>query len=628
MRVREWYLSVALLLAVSLSRHASAQISPGPLSTAHQDLEGASKCTTCHAFGLGQRALKCLDCHGEINRRVAAKQGYHATAYKASEPQLDCARCHAEHNGRRFQLTKFDRTSFDHATLTGFALQGKHAIQKCESCHNAGLVRVRSDEIKMKDLNRTFFGLATDCAVCHKDAHNSQLSATCTKCHTQEAWKPASAFSHNNTSYPLTGKHQNVGCVNCHRAGASGPIYIGLRYSSCDTCHTDPHKGAFQNAAFQGTCQICHITSDWKAVKSDAGFSHERTKFPLLGAHAQVGCLKCHQNSDFSKIIAHALCADCHKDVHAGQFVNRAAGGDCSACHSDQTFKPSLFTRDRHQQTKFPLEGKHVAVECANCHKSQGPDTKYSLGISTCQGCHQDPHGAQFASEPHGNKCESCHTQSAFHPSTYTIARHQGSAFALTGAHAAVLCADCHKPLSTRSVVAERQYHFATQNCTNCHQDPHQTRQTCDTCHSTAQWKVLRAFDHTRTKFSLEGAHKNVTCIGCHRPLPNTSANLRTVNLSSTPTQCHECHEDIHAGQFMQAGEEKECTLCHTITTWSSRSFDHDQTSFPLDGAHDQVNCAKCHTKIRRIEHREVRWYRDAPVACAACHADGTPVAN
>lgn len=69
-----------------------AQISPGPLSQPHAYLEGASKCTSCHAFGIGQRALKCLDCHTEIARRVIAKAGYHAGVYKASGDQLDCAR--------------------------------------------------------------------------------------------------------------------------------------------------------------------------------------------------------------------------------------------------------------------------------------------------------------------------------------------------------------------------------------------------------------------------------------------------------------------------------------------------------------------------------------------------------
>lgn len=112
---------VTLALCGLVSAHA--QISPGPLSRPHQDLEGAAKCNSCHAFGLGQRALKCLDCHREIARRVNDGSGYHAGAYKASANQLDCARCHTEHNGRQLQLTKFDRKTFNHTRMAGFELQ-------------------------------------------------------------------------------------------------------------------------------------------------------------------------------------------------------------------------------------------------------------------------------------------------------------------------------------------------------------------------------------------------------------------------------------------------------------------------------------------------------------------------
>ena len=103
------------LLAVGFATVGWGQISPGPLTGAHQELEGATQCATCHSFGIGQRALKCLDCHTEIAGRLAAKQGYHSKEYRAAENQLDCARCHLEHNGRDFAITKFDRNGFDHA---------------------------------------------------------------------------------------------------------------------------------------------------------------------------------------------------------------------------------------------------------------------------------------------------------------------------------------------------------------------------------------------------------------------------------------------------------------------------------------------------------------------------------
>ncbi len=633
MRTPDWCLRRTVLLLILLSGGVSAQISPGPLSRAHQDLEGATQCASCHVFGLGQRALKCLDCHTEIARRVTANLGFHARNYKASDNQLDCSRCHLEHNGRAFQITKFDRSGFDHAASTGFALQGKHATLSCETCHNAAHVRVRTAEIKVADHTHTYLGLPTECAACHlDDPHQGQLGAQCSTCHTQDAWKPAQGFDHNTASFRLTGKHQSVSCSGCHKPapGETTPQFRGLRYSSCDNCHMDPHKGAFQNAAFQGDCQSCHLTSDWKAVRSDAGFNHGQTKFPLLGKHAEVTCFKCHKDSNFSVPVAHELCRDCHEDIHKGQFDGRAAGSDCSNCHNEQGFQPSLFSLEQHQQSRFLLEGKHASLECAQCHKPAGPDARYALGTTTCQSCHEDPHAGEFSAEPYNNRCETCHTQAAFHPSKFTLSEHQSSRFVLTGAHLATVCVDCHRPVTDSASVAARQYHFQALNCSACHMDPHHTQETCETCHNTDAWKQVRAFDHSRTSFVLDGAHKQATCLGCHRP--NEPASLSnptpTADFSRTPKLCHECHEDIHGGQFMQPGEEKECASCHAISTWGAASFDHDKTRFPLDGAHEKVRCAQCHTQTMELNGRQARLYRGAPLECAGCHTDGNVVAR
>ncbi len=639
-------LLVGLVACFIAAGEARAQISPGPLSQAHADLEGSSKCTSCHAFGIGQRALKCLDCHTEIARRLNARTGYHAGVYKASNDQLDCARCHNEHNGKRFQLTKFDQKGFNHGKMTGFELVGKHTSLKCDGCHTAAKVTVQPAEIRMKDKNKTFLGMGRTCAQCHQDPHKGEFGTECTTCHTQDVWKPAQLFDHSKSVYPLTGKHAAASCSGCHKTptGEKLPHYRELRYTSCDNCHTDPHKGSFENAAFAGGCSNCHITAGWKSLKTDAGFNHNRTKFPLLGKHSDVSCFKCHTNSDFSKAVPHALCADCHKDIHRGQFTARVAGSDCASCHNEKDFKPALYSVEDHQKSGFRLEGKHEGLKCASCHTPAGADTKYKLTTTTCQSCHTDPHGAQFAAEPYGNKCETCHTQAVFHPSTFTLPKHQETKFVLTGAHLAVICADCHQPLQGAVPVAARQYHYSVQNCTACHMDPHDTRETCETCHSTTQWKALRTFNHSATHFQLEGAHQTATCISCHRPVvakaptstaPAVLANALTAranptaNFAKTPTLCHDCHEDIHGGQFMRDGEAgKECTACHTITNWSSRTFDHAKTKFVLEGAHEKVRCAQCHTKTLALDGRETRLYRDAPLECKGCHANGPEIAH
>jgi hypothetical protein len=151
-----------------------AQISPGPLSKAHQQLEGVTKCASCHEFGAGARGFKCVDCHGEIKRRADARTGLHARVIRTNnDGQKECARCHVEHQGDRVPLIRLTTsTSFDHAAQTGFVLQGKHRQLQCANCHNAKRVLPSArQELKAKDLNHTYLGLGRECLACHEDRH-------------------------------------------------------------------------------------------------------------------------------------------------------------------------------------------------------------------------------------------------------------------------------------------------------------------------------------------------------------------------------------------------------------------------------------------------------------------------
>src|SRR4029077_10232384 len=74
MSLRDLLHILALLALLSVT--VCAQISPGPLARAHQDLEGATRCTTCHKLG-GEPVFKCLDCHAEVASRLSAHKGLH-----------------------------------------------------------------------------------------------------------------------------------------------------------------------------------------------------------------------------------------------------------------------------------------------------------------------------------------------------------------------------------------------------------------------------------------------------------------------------------------------------------------------------------------------------------------------
>ena len=121
---------------LSASGTARAQISPGPLSKAHQSLTGTTQCASCHQFGTSTPTFKCLDCHKEVTQRLAANHGYHAKLQMQNPNGKDCVRCHLEHNGEDFNLLHWEpsQKQFDHH-LTEYNLEGKHAGLYCEKCH-------------------------------------------------------------------------------------------------------------------------------------------------------------------------------------------------------------------------------------------------------------------------------------------------------------------------------------------------------------------------------------------------------------------------------------------------------------------------------------------------------------
>ena len=625
-----WLFAILFILLL-LPLTARAQISPGPLSKAHQDLNGSAACTKCHAVSASSPNFRCLDCHQEIASRLQQNRGYHPSLVGAAPGSTSCARCHSEHNGENFALVKWAPRQFDHAKA-GFVLDGKHAALSCERCHNPkNILAAERPAIQVKDLNRTYLGLSKRCASCHEDKHNGRLGTNCEQCHNTADWKAAASksFDHAKTRYPLTGAHAQVKCASCHTVQAGGAAkYAGLRFETCDSCHRDVHHGEFKQS-----CQSCHNTGSWKQTAFVREFDHSKTKFALAGKHLAVACDSCHRGADFKAPVAHEFCADCHKpDPHNGQFAKRADGGKCESCHGVDGWKPSKFLAMDHAKTGFPLREKHFAVDCAKCHVPAGKATLFKVKFAQCSDCHKDAHQRQFAGAPYFNRCEECHTEKSFHAPTFTLARHQRSAFVLTGGHMAVACTDCHKPGGESKTVA---YHFKNLTCATCHSDPHRGQfrarmervatnsspTGCETCHTTKQWSDINRFDHSTTKFALAGAHRAVECIACHRP-PNMERKLMNVDFQAAPLVCEQCHNDPHGLQFAHTDQVTRCVECHDAGRWKPSSFDHEKTLFSLKGAHQNTPCKGCHSQFKTVGDKQVLFYKPTPNKCAACHAN------
>jgi hypothetical protein len=608
-------LAVALTLTGSVAR---AQLfAPGKLSTAHASLEGLSSCGRCHAPVAGQMAPRCLACHTEIAATIERRSGFHGQM--APGTSAACQRCHADHRGRDFEMIDWQgpQKDFDHRRV-GWPLAGKHAAVACATCHEPR--RVVAPEVqRMLRAQRgrtTFLGLSKRCDACHFDEHRAQLVSDCARCHDERAWRPAARFDHAETAFPLRGKHASATCGGCHRTlrdsepppafpAPHAATYLRMSpidHGTCAACHSDPHGGTLG-----ATCASCHSEDGWKPFAlPDRGSRefHERTQFPLQGAHESVSCKSCHgpfnrRHAAQYRGLAFKSCGDCHMDGHVGQLEQKKGAGraarDCGACHTQTAFSRPLFEAEQHDKTRFPLEGSHRAVACRGCHPidprlgQRVPEATRSrlektlrpvllslavmrpaASAERCSLCHADPHGAQFAAEIRREDCAGCHRTSSF--SEVKLDHAKDTRFPLTGAHATAACASCHK----REWVAGGEapvvrYRATPMACGSCHRDRHQGQFTwqlarpdafappvrrkdakdCGACHPTTRFTetAFRHDDARFTTFALEGKHAELACGACHREV-RAAADVVAVRYRPLPRTCSGCHADFHRGDF------------------------------------------------------------------------------
>ena len=246
--------------------------------------------------------------------------------------------------------------------------------------------------------------------------------------------------------------------------------------------------------------------------------------------------------------------------------------------------------------------------ECDNCHKPY--DKAAQTGL--CKDCHKEV--AKDISERHGfhglmkeeKPCKECHTDHKGRDARVSKLDtvnfdHDTTGYILKGAHtnSKVLCKDCHSPL--------KKYRDAPTKCNGCHEkaDKHKGSlgPECQNCHEEKDWKTTH-FDHSKTKFDLQGKHKEVKCVKCH------------INdkYKDTPKLCYDCHKKDDNGEKGHKGKfGPKCETCHNDTSWKEHVFDHDKkTKYPLLGKHKEIKCTACH---------KGDLYKDKlKKECVACH--------
>lgn len=535
----------------------------------------SASCAGCHGDGVYRgKSSACVSCH---QARFTATT---APPHVASGFPTACAQCHG--------TSSWLGSAFDHAA-TAFPLAGAHRAASCLSCHGDGVYR----------------GKGTACASCHQGAYTAarnplhtlpSFPVTCQSCHGVTAWRGAS-FDHGATAFPLTGAHRTATCASCHGDG----VYRG-KGVACLTCHqpeyTATSKPPHASSGLGTTCQQCHGTSGWLG----SAYDHSATAFPLAGAHKAAACTACHGDGVYKG--KPTACVACHQaNYTAARTPPHASAGfptTCQTCHGVVAWQGAAFN---HDLTQFALTGAHRAAPCSSCHA----DNVYRGKSTLCASCHQTAYAAT-TQPPHATlafstACGSCHGTSVWAGAPYD---HSVTAFPLTGAHRASSCAACH---------GDRVYRGKSVACVSCHQSaytasarpPHVSLALptiCSQCHTTTAW-AGGTFDHAVTRFALTGAHRAVSCNGCH-------ADGIYRNKTMLCAGCHQGRFDAAVSPNHKAAAfPTTCEVCHSTAAWTPSTFSHGTTRFPLTGAHVAATCASCHGD---------GVYRGKTTLCSGCH--------
>ena len=203
-----------------------------------------------------------------------------------------------------------------------------------------------------------------------------------------------------------------------------------------------------------------------------------------------------------------------------------------------------------------------------------------------------------------------------------TTCHGKGGEAAMTGQ-----CLDCHKDVAwLRARQLGLHGREGRERCASCHPD-----------HAGVDFRLVNwtegdstRFDHRRTGWPLDGRHREVSCLDCHKTEFRRSPAAALFRRRSPggwvglDRGCATCHEDMHQGALT-----RPCLDCHDTRDWKpAPGFDHARTDYPLTGKHGSVSCDACHLSSRVVVRRTAQG-RPVPVyrplrhqECSDCHTD------
>jgi hypothetical protein len=424
--------------------------------------------------------------------------------------------------------------------------------------------------------------------------HGENFKIACNACHNSNSWKldkTIYSYDHNTSKFPLAGQHRVTDCRQCHVS-----LVFSDAKTGCADCHTDMHS-----QTVGPDCSRCHTPKSW--IVENITEMHQRTRFPLYGAHYTADCNQCHKSASLLRFDPLGVaCWDCHSnDYNNTTNPNHITAGyskDCQTCHS---ITSPTWNTSNVDHSFFPLTSGH-AIDCGKCHINNN----FNLS-NACVSCHQPNYNASAnpshvqASIP--TTCADCHTTNpGWKPATFNI---HNNYYVIEGAHLNFYndCNRCHN--GNLNTAPNTCYGCHEKDYNNANDPPHLAQNyptNCLVCHNQTTWDGAQ-FDHSKV-YPLTGAHTTTPCADCH-----------TNGYSNTPNICSGCHMPNYNQStnpnHAAINIPNTCVDCHTTATgWKPATFGIHNNYWVLQGAHTTVTCDACHNGN----------YNTAPNTCYGCH--------
>jgi hypothetical protein len=466
-----------------------------------------AKCDACHRAELiKDPALKKRLSQRPSASYLGLSTGCPSCHFDEHRGQLgrDCDRCHDSNAFKPAGGFKHEKS---------FKLTGAHERVECLKCHPVEADTSKQHwlpaPVKPESFARYTSVGKGGCVGCHKDVHVGKFGRHCESCHTTDSWTRThianknTAF-HDKTRYPLKGLHQTVACDRCHPKSPKGGIQNkGFPFAHCNDCHLDAHFDQIaKDAAGFVPCERCHDEEGF-FPPSYAVLEHDKSRYPLKGAHRASPCNACHKAQpeafaekiparfkaadyerrgtellNFTRIKLPekelGLCDSCHEDPHAGQFARGPRPRACADCHKVSSFTDVRFNHS--VDSTFALVGKHAKAGCGSCHRPRrdGTSVVYRGTPRRCADCHVDPHLGQFRSQAEAGKdCDVCHGNDGYKPTLFSHDDERFTTFKLTGKHLGLACGKCHPKRSLNPGVEAVWYRGVPDRCDACHENVH-----------------------------------------------------------------------------------------------------------------------------------------------------------